>query len=101
MKQIAKSGQQHPRDVSSRQALRSHRMAMLVVLVVCSVQPAYAYLDPGTGSLILQGLIAAVAGAMVYAGMYWRRIKSFFSPKSRAEAETPPESDQPPEDPHN
>jgi hypothetical protein len=41
------------------------------------VQPAYAYLDPGTGSLILQGLIAATAGAMVYAGMYWRRIKAF------------------------
>lgn len=27
---------------------------------------AYAYLDPGTGSLLLQGLIAAVAGAIMF-----------------------------------
>ena len=101
MKQKAESGQQHPSDVLSPPALWTRRTALFVVLCICSVQPAYAYLDPGTGSLMLQGLIAAVAGAMVYAGMYWRRIKAFFSPKSRAETETPPTSDQPPEDPHN
>jgi len=38
---------------------------------------AHAYIDPGTGSLILQGLIAAVAGVSVTAGIYWDRIKAF------------------------
>lgn len=41
--------------------------------------PAYAYLDPATGSLILQGLIAGFAGLMLTAKLYWRKIKSFFS----------------------
>ncbi len=40
--------------------------------------PAHAYLDPGTGSMLLQGLIAAVAGVMVTARMYWHKIKGFF-----------------------
>jgi len=40
--------------------------------------PAYAYLDPGTGSIILQGLIATVAGALVAGRLYWQRVKAFF-----------------------
>jgi len=47
--------------------------------------PAYAYLDPGTGSMILQGLLAAAVGAMVTAKLYWQRIKSFFSRKQNSE----------------
>jgi hypothetical protein len=41
--------------------------------------PAWAYLDPGTGSLIVQGLIAAVVGALVTGKLYWYKLKSFFS----------------------
>jgi hypothetical protein len=37
-----------------------------------------AYIDPGTGSLIVQGLIAIVAGAGVTARLYWKSIKRFF-----------------------
>jgi hypothetical protein len=40
--------------------------------------PAYAYLDPGTGSIRLQGLIAAVAGVIATGGIYWNKIKNFF-----------------------
>ncbi len=36
-----------------------------------------AYLDPGSGSLLLQGLAAGVAGAAVTAKVYWRRAKRF------------------------
>ena len=44
-------------------------------------QPAFAYLDPGTGSILLQGIIAGVAGVVVVLKLYWYRIKNFFSPK--------------------
>ena len=37
-----------------------------------------AYIDPGTGSLIIQVLIGVVAGATVAAKIYWSRIKHFF-----------------------
>jgi hypothetical protein len=39
---------------------------------------AFAYLDPGTGSIILQGLIAGLAVAAVVMRTYWYKIKGFF-----------------------
>ena len=41
--------------------------------------PAFAYLDPGTGSIILQGIIATVAGMLVAGRLYWQRVKLFFA----------------------
>lgn len=34
-----------------------------------------AYLDPGTGSMILQALAGGVAGVLVVGKLYWARIK--------------------------
>ena len=34
------------------------------------------YLDPGTGSILLQGLIAAVAAVVTWASLFWQRTKS-------------------------
>jgi hypothetical protein len=45
--------------------------------LVLTVQPAWAYLDPGTGSLILQGLTAGVAGVLVVGKLYFAKLKSF------------------------
>jgi len=42
--------------------------AVLVPLVVAT--PAYAYLDPGTGSMIIQALAAGAVGAAIF----WRNI---------------------------
>lgn len=40
---------------------------------------AHAYLDPGTGSILLQGLIAAIAGGLVVGRLYWAKFKNLFS----------------------
>ena len=40
--------------------------------------PAYAYLDPGTGSMLVQLLLGGVAGVLVVGKLYWHRIKGFF-----------------------
>ena len=37
--------------------------------------PAWAYLDPGTGSMMLQLLLGGVAGAMVVGKLYWQRLR--------------------------
>ena len=34
-----------------------------------------AYLDPASGGLLLQGLVAGVASAAVLGKVYWRRAK--------------------------
>jgi len=43
-------------------------------LVLCFIQPAYAYLDPGTGSIIIQGLIGGLIAVGVVARLYWDRL---------------------------
>lgn len=40
---------------------------------------ALAYLDPGTGSYVLQMVIAGVLGAAFAIKMSWFRIKRFFA----------------------
>jgi hypothetical protein len=37
----------------------------------------HAYLDPGTGSIMLQTLLAATVGGLAIGRLYWRRLKSF------------------------
>ena len=46
-------------------------------ILLLSTKPAYAYLDPGTGSMVIQALIAAVAAISVSIGIFWGRFKSF------------------------
>jgi hypothetical protein len=53
-----------------------------------------AYLDPGSGSFILQLLIAGLLGGLVALRMSWSKIKARFTRKS--EGSEPPAA--PPED---
>ena len=46
---------------------------------------AYAYIDPGTGSIILQALIGALAAAGAAISIYWSKVKSFFLKKKKNE----------------
>ncbi|GMQ91081.1 MAG: hypothetical protein BMS9Abin11_0387 [Gammaproteobacteria bacterium] len=65
---------------------------LIFVLVFFYISPAYAYLDPGTGSIILQLLIAAIVGALFTLKLYWYRFKAFikrlFSRKREATQDT-------------
>ena len=47
--------------------------------------PAYAYLDPGTGSIVLQLLLGGTAGALMVGRLYWDKIKGFFGTRSEAD----------------
>ncbi len=58
--------------------------AVLLILVFSDVAEAYggifqAYIDPGTGSLIIQMLLAVLVGAGFAIKIFWTNIKSFFS----------------------
>lgn len=43
--------------------------------------PPFAYLDPGTGSLIIQFLIGGAAAAAISIKVFWKQIKGFLSKK--------------------
>ena len=68
-------------------------IAPAALLFVASIVPAHAYLDPGTGSILLQGLIAAVAGGLVTLKLYWYKIRSFFSRGEQRKAATDKKDD--------
>ena len=38
----------------------------------------YAYLDPGTGSYVLQVVLAAMVGLAYTLKIYWTNVKTFF-----------------------
>jgi hypothetical protein len=40
--------------------------------------PSYAYLDPGTGSILLQGLLGGIAAGFVVIKIYFHRFLRFF-----------------------
>ena len=51
----------------------------LIVGLISYTSPAYAYLDPGTGSMLVQGLIGGVAVVMSFLSIYWQKVKAFFA----------------------
>lgn len=55
------------------------------------------YLDPASGSLIVQIVLAAVMGAGVAIGVFWRNIKAFFTGKKASDQEIDPTAIDPTE----
>ncbi len=57
--------------------MRDFQIFAFVLLTLGLSTPAHAYLDPGTGSILLQGLIAAIASVGFYAKTHWEAIKAY------------------------
>jgi hypothetical protein len=73
--------------------MKFHNIALFTLVFLGSLRidaPAHAYLDPGTGSMLLQLLLGGVAGALVVGKLYWSRVKEFFGVKPA----TDPSSDR-------
>lgn len=54
---------------------------LCVLLAVLCPSTAFAYIDPGTGSILIQGLIGAIAAIGVTLKLYWHRIVAIFTRK--------------------
>jgi len=68
---------------------------VMAIIFLTSAMPAHAYLDPGTGTLIVQSLIGGAAAALTVAGVYITKIRSGFSRlfnRSAADKTTEPRS---------
>ena len=70
--------------------MAKNRTSLLVALTVALIVPqaAHAYLDPASGSMILQAVIGGVAAAALAFKYYWRRIQAFFGYGSTDEPES-------------
>lgn len=63
-----------------------------VIVLVCAIflvwdARAEAYLDPGSGSMLIQLVLGGVAGLLVILKLYWRRLLALIGVRSRDEAE--------------
>ena len=74
----------------------------LFLLLLLYPLDAFAYLDPGTGSVLLQVLLAMVAGVAVVVRIFWGSVLRFWalirgrsSPTPKPAAKSP-EGDAPP-----
>jgi hypothetical protein len=61
----------------------------LIGLAVLAPTDASAYLDPGTGTFALLGLIAGIAGGVLGVRAYWRRIGGLLRRSKASESERP------------
>jgi hypothetical protein len=55
------------------------RPAILFAVYVSLDSPAYAYLDPATGSIAIQAMIGAVATWIMYSKIFARKAKEFIA----------------------
>jgi hypothetical protein len=56
-----------------------------LLILASATTTAFAYLDPGDGSMLLQAILAAVAGSVFALKHYWRRLASLLRRKPRRE----------------
>jgi hypothetical protein len=59
-----------------------------VVALGILTTPAYAYLDPGTGSILLQALIGGIAASVTVVSLYYNRVKAFFAGRFGSKQQT-------------
>lgn len=60
-------------------------MKSQIDIISSILQVGHFYLDPGSGSFLLQILLAAILGSAFAIKMYWRKLKSFFFKTSKNE----------------
>ena len=53
-------------------------LSCIVTLIIFPTK-AFAYLDPGTGSIILQAILGFIAASITTISIYWTRFKSLIS----------------------
>jgi hypothetical protein len=54
-------------------------MHFALLFIFTPIMRTQAYLDPGSGSFLIQLLIAGVVGAGFLIKVYWKKIKAFFN----------------------
>lgn len=60
-------------------AVATMSMLLLAMFLLAAPTPAYAYVDPGTGSYLLQLLIGGFLGALYAIKLYWGRIRDYLT----------------------
>ncbi len=77
-----------------------NRFSLLAIMLAfaaiwsAATQPAYAYLDPGTGSYLFQMALAGLFGALFALKIYWLQVKTFVLKLLGKSSPTPDQSQE-------
>lgn len=64
-----------------------YQLWIIGVLLVLLAQPAFAYLDPGTGSMLLQVILGGIAAVGVALKLFWHKIRVAIGLSKKPETE--------------
>ena len=56
---------------------------LTLIFIFVLEQNSYAYIDPGTGAVIIQAIIGAVAAVTIFFGNIKKRLKKIFKFKNK------------------
>tara|TARA_B100000700_G_scaffold291676_1_gene350902 strand:- start:997 stop:1212 length:216 start_codon:yes stop_codon:yes gene_type:complete len=56
-----------------------NKIIFTATLIFLIPSTSYAYLDPGTGSIILQAIIGAIAAGLMTIKIWWQKFKILLS----------------------
>ena len=59
----------------------------ITVLLLLMFTDAVAYLDPGTGSMLLQVILGGIAAVGVAIKLYWHKLRAAFGMAKKEETE--------------
>lgn len=59
--------------------------AAAAAIIFLTAGSAQAYLDPGSGSMLLQLILGGIAGLVVAIKLYWHKVLGLFGARSKEE----------------
>ena len=77
-------------SVASRKTIGAAAV-LAAISLGCFAPPAFAYLDPSTGSMILSAIVGIFATLGLALKTYWYKFKSFFGRGNQEQATAPSE----------
>ncbi len=57
--------------------MKQYFLYLVTSILFLLIVPAHAYLDPGTGSIILQAILGLFAATVATLSFYWNKVKLF------------------------
>tara|TARA_Y100000590_G_scaffold453712_1_gene599258 strand:- start:2616 stop:2831 length:216 start_codon:yes stop_codon:yes gene_type:complete len=59
--------------------MKKYLLYLVIIISFLFTTSANAYLDPGTGSIILQAILGFIAASIATISFYWSKLKLFFT----------------------
>ena len=61
---------------------------LVFIIILTNINNAFAYIDPGLGSIIIQSIIGAIAAGISFVALYWQKFKNLFKRSKKIKVES-------------